>query len=193
MLPTQQDYQNGEFRRLFCKKTNEVIYIEINQDTFDKLVAKDSQILWQLYQPFNITWQLTGNKETVARVNKNSVELVSFRNKFPRLDEYLKFDYTKYYKYTEASNLYTPGGEFKTANGQNYIGDYHIHDSKGPMIGKTHIKEPHGYLFPINENIIPRIQTSMSIPISSSNTTLTQPTYTPSNTNIGGGGGGGGY
>jgi hypothetical protein len=37
ITPTQQDYQNGEFRRLFCKKTNEVIYIEINQDTFDKL------------------------------------------------------------------------------------------------------------------------------------------------------------
>ena len=60
------------------------------------------------------------------------------------------------------------------------------------MVGKTHTIEPHGYLFLINENIIPKIQTSMSIPTSSINITPTQPTYTPSNTNIGGGGGGGG-
>lgn len=97
-LPTQQDYQNGEFRRYFCKKTNEIIYIEIDQKTFDQLVVKDPQILWQLYQPFFITWQLTGDKETVARVNKNSVELTSFRNRFPRLAEYLKLDFTKYYQ-----------------------------------------------------------------------------------------------
>jgi len=118
-VPTQQDYQNGEFRRYFCKKTNEVIYIEINQDTFDKLVAKDTQILWQLYQPFNITWQLTGNIEQVARINKNSVELVSFRNKFPRLEEYLKFDYTKYYNQLGT----TTSGSYINRVNQGYVLD----------------------------------------------------------------------
>jgi hypothetical protein len=119
VLPTQQDYQNGEFRRLFCKKTNEVIYIEINQDTFDKLVAKDPQILWSLYQPFNITWQLTGDKQHVARINKNSVELVSFRNKFPRLEEYLKFDYTKYYNQLGT----TTSGSYINGVNQGYVLD----------------------------------------------------------------------
>jgi len=118
-IPTQQDYQNGEFRRYFCKKTNEVIYIEINQDTFDKLVAKDSQVLWQLYQPFNITWQLTGDKQHVARINKNSVELVSFRNKFPRLEEYLKFDYTKYYNQLGT----TTSGSYINGVNQGYVLD----------------------------------------------------------------------
>jgi hypothetical protein len=97
-IPTQQDYQNTEFQRYFCKKTNEISYIEINKEQFDKLVAKDPQILWQLYKPFTITWQLTGNKETVARVNRNSVELASLRQKLPRLADYLKFDFTKYYQ-----------------------------------------------------------------------------------------------
>jgi hypothetical protein len=97
-LPTQQDYQNGEFQRYFCKKTNEVLYIEISKKQFDKLVAKDPQILWQLYKPFTITWLLTGNKETVAKINKNNVELASFRQKLPRLVDYLKFDFTKYYQ-----------------------------------------------------------------------------------------------
>jgi hypothetical protein len=98
VLPTQQNYQAGEFRRYFCKKTNEYQYIEINQDTFTKLAAKDPQILWQLYQPFFIDWQLTGDKQKVAQINRNSTELVVFRNKFFGLNEYLKFDYTKYYQ-----------------------------------------------------------------------------------------------
>jgi len=97
-LPTQQDYQNGEMRRYFCKKTNEVIYLEINKETYDKLVKQDPQILWQLYLPFNLPWQLTGNKEDVYKTNKNITELTSFRLKLPMLSKYLKDDFTKYYK-----------------------------------------------------------------------------------------------
>jgi len=44
-FPTPQDYQVGEFRRYFCKKTNELIYLEIDKSTYDKLLNKDSQII----------------------------------------------------------------------------------------------------------------------------------------------------
>ncbi len=97
-LPTQQDYVNGEYRRYFCKKTNEIIYLEVSKDTYDKLVKQDSQILWQLYLPFNLPWQLTGSKEQVYKVNKNIVELTSVKQKLSMLAEYLKMDFTKYYK-----------------------------------------------------------------------------------------------
>jgi hypothetical protein len=97
-LPTQQDYVNGEMRRYFCKKTNEIIYLEVSKDTYDKLVKQDPQILYQLYQPFNLPWQLTGSKEQVYKVNRNIVELTSVRQKLPMLMEYLKMDFTKYYK-----------------------------------------------------------------------------------------------
>jgi hypothetical protein len=97
-LPTPQDYQNGEFQRYFCKKTNEIKYIEINKEQFDKLVAQDPQIEFSLYQPFTITWIISGNKDTVAKTNRNIVELASFRQKLPRLADYLRFDYTKYLK-----------------------------------------------------------------------------------------------
>jgi hypothetical protein len=96
--PTQQDYQVGEFRRYFCKKTNQIQYIEINQEQFDQLVAKDPQIEFSLYLPFFIDWQLTGDEQQVARINKNSVELISFQQKLPNLNQYLRFDYTKYYQ-----------------------------------------------------------------------------------------------
>jgi hypothetical protein len=98
VLPTQQDYQVGEFRRYFCKKTNQIQYIEINQEQFDQLVAKDPQIEFSLYLPFFIDWQLTGNEQQVARINKNSVELISFQQKLPNVNQYLRFDYTKYYQ-----------------------------------------------------------------------------------------------
>lgn len=97
-LPTQQDYTNGEMRRYFCKKTNEIIYLEVSKDTYDKLVGQDSQILWQLYQPFNLPWQLSGSKEQVFTINKNIVELTSVKQKLSMLAEYLKMDFTKYYK-----------------------------------------------------------------------------------------------
>jgi hypothetical protein len=96
--PTQQDYQIGEFRRYFCKKTNEIQYVEISKDQFDLLVAQDPQILWQLYLPFFIPWNITGTKEQVARVNKNIVDLTMKNLRLPRFNDYIKNDYTKYYR-----------------------------------------------------------------------------------------------
>jgi hypothetical protein len=97
-VPTQQDYQIGEYRRYFCKKTNEVIYIEINKDTFDKLVSQSDDIQWTLYQPFDIPWNIVGNKEQVAKINRNIVLLTMKNLSLPAFDRYLKFDFTKYLK-----------------------------------------------------------------------------------------------
>jgi hypothetical protein len=97
-VPTEQDYQIGEFRRYFCKKTNAILYLEINKDTFDRLVARDPQYVWSLYQPFNLPWQLTGVQEEVERTNRNIVALTSQRLKLPEFGRYLKDDYLKYYK-----------------------------------------------------------------------------------------------
>lgn len=97
-LPTQQDYQIGEFRRYFVKKSNEIIYTEINRDQYNKIIDRDPQILWQLYFPFFIDWQLTGDKQEVARVNRNMVLLASKTRVLPSFNLYLKEDYTKYYQ-----------------------------------------------------------------------------------------------
>jgi hypothetical protein len=95
--PTTQDYQIGEFRRFFCKKTNEIQYIEIDLKQYDLLIYKDPQILWQLYFPFNIPWAISGQISDVSRVNKNVVELTMKQLKLPRFNDYLKNDYTKYF------------------------------------------------------------------------------------------------
>jgi hypothetical protein len=94
--PSSQDYEIGEFRRFFCKKTNEIQYIEIDPKQYSLLAFKDPQILWQLYYPFNIPWTISGRVETVINVNKNIVELTMKQLKLPRFNDYLKNDYVKY-------------------------------------------------------------------------------------------------
>jgi len=98
ILPTQQDYQIGEFRRCFCKKIDEIIYLEIDKDTYSKLIKKDPTIAFQYYQPFNIPWQLTGDKEQVFTTNRDITALTIKQQKLPQFDKYLKEDYIKYYK-----------------------------------------------------------------------------------------------
>jgi hypothetical protein len=95
--PTQQDYQIGEFQRYFVKKTNEIIYTEINKDTYEKIQGQNSQWLWQLYIPFNIPWDISGDKLQVAKTNKNIVDLTMQRLNLYKFNEYLRNDYLKFY------------------------------------------------------------------------------------------------
>jgi hypothetical protein len=98
-LPTNKDYEIKEFRRYFCKKTNEILYIEISKNTRDKLISKDNSLLWQLYLPFDIPWKLTGdNRPKIFNINKNIVELISTQLNLPLFSEYLNNDFTKYFR-----------------------------------------------------------------------------------------------
>jgi len=97
-IPTQQDYSIGEYRRYFCKKTNEISYLEINKETYDKLTSQDPTIQYQLYFPFNLPWRVSGNREQVFIINKNITELTSQQLVLPMLSEYLQRDFTKYWK-----------------------------------------------------------------------------------------------
>lgn len=97
-LPTQQDYENGEFKRYFAKKINANEYLEINQTTYQLLLKKEPEIEWALFLPFNLPWRLTGDKEQVSKINKNIVELNIKNLKLYSFNEYLGFDFTKYYQ-----------------------------------------------------------------------------------------------
>jgi len=98
VTPTQDDYQMGEMRRYFVKKSNELIYIEVNKETYVKIQKKDSEITWEMYIPFFISWSISGEKEQVSQTNKNIVDLNMVENKLYRFNDYLKNDYLKYYK-----------------------------------------------------------------------------------------------
>jgi len=189
---TDNDYKLGEFQRYFVKKGNESKFLEISLEDYRKFINRDRDVMFELYTPIQINWILTGKKEQVYKVNQSIVARTEREQNLPGFTQYFRNRFTQFYKYIEASNLYTAGNEFKTEKGVNYIGFYHIHDSKGPMVGKTHIKDPHEYLFPINETIISRTQNQTPNFIPQNNVATTQSIYTPSNISMGGGGGGGG-
>lgn len=151
-LPTPRNYKEGEFQRYFCKKNNEIIYFEINQKTFQSLKNQEANIAYDLYTPLSIPWSLTGDKEQVFNTNKRIATLKETRGKFYGFVAYFKNNWLEFYQSPIKENLYTNGGEYKLKNNTEYIGDYHIHPEKGPMVGATHIDTPHDYLYPITQN-----------------------------------------
>ena len=60
--------------------------------------SKNTQILWQLYFPFNLLWTLTGDKQQVAKTNRNITLLTQQQLNLPKFNLYLKEDYLKYYQ-----------------------------------------------------------------------------------------------
>ena len=77
-IPTESDYQRGEFQRYFCyKNNNKRDIIEISEQTYAKLINKDSSILFSQYTQFTLPWSLTNSK-----VNRNIIELTDKQLRF---------------------------------------------------------------------------------------------------------------
>ena len=96
-IPTQKDQQLGVFSRYFCKKTNEIKYIEINQTTFSQLQSKSPQIAWDLYQPVSTLWYIKGEREKVYTTNKSLIKLIEDNQKWHGFTQYFKEDFSKYF------------------------------------------------------------------------------------------------
>lgn len=96
-LPTDQDKQNGQFNRYFCKKTNELKYLEIDKETYNQLQSKDLKIAWDLYEPASLLWVIKGNQEIVFNTNKTSVFKIEQNQKWNGFSQYFRENYLKYY------------------------------------------------------------------------------------------------
>ena len=95
--PTQKELNLGQFNRYFCKKTNELKYLEIDKETYDQLKAKDSKIAWDLYEPASLLWVIKGNQEKVFNTNKTSVFKIEQNQRWNGFSQYFKENYSKYY------------------------------------------------------------------------------------------------
>lgn len=96
-LPTTKDYQLGVFTRYFCKKNNELQYIEIDKNTYSQLKTKSPQIAWDLYTPVLVLWYLKGEKQKVFETNKGLVALIEKQDKWYGFTQYFKDQFLKYY------------------------------------------------------------------------------------------------
>ena len=151
ILPTEEDYELGEYQRYFLKRNNGQQYIEVSKETSKKFINKSITVLFRLYQPFSLPWLISGNRSDVFNINKNTVERVSENLRLIGFKSYWKNKYDQYYRYSPGENLKTDGTEFLLEKtGKPYIGLYHIHPDKGPMVGAQHVETPHDYLIPIS-------------------------------------------
>jgi hypothetical protein len=96
--PTEEDYTNESLIRYFVTKINSSTYIEVNKETYDKMVNKDNSIMYELFIPFFIVWTLSKDKDKMSTTNKNIVLLQEKKLKRTGLGQYLKYDFSKFHK-----------------------------------------------------------------------------------------------
>ena len=171
-LPTEKNYEIGEYQRYFLKRINSINYVEIDQDQYQKYINKEPNTLYRLYAPFKLPWIISGNRSKAYKINEDTIKRVSFNLNLIGFKSYFKEDYTQYFRYSEGENLTTDGTEFlNETTGKPYIGLYHVHPDKGPMVGAQHVETKHDYLIPISgsntQYRINEMETQMSTQIRS--------------------------
>jgi hypothetical protein len=95
--PTQQDQNLGVFQRYFCKKNNELKYLEIDKSTHDKLKSKQQDIAWDLYTPISTLWYIKGNKEQTFKANKGLVTLIEQKQNWYGFTQWFQDKFLQYY------------------------------------------------------------------------------------------------
>lgn len=96
--PTVEDYSLGVFTRYFVVKVNEIVFIEVNKDTFTKITNQDPKWEHVIFTPFKIQWTLTGEKQEVFNTNRSIVNLEQSRLKRQGLDLFLRKNYLQFYQ-----------------------------------------------------------------------------------------------
>jgi hypothetical protein len=95
--PTTKEKTNGQFPRYFCKRNNELKYMEINLDTYTQLSSRDPRIAWDLYTPASVLWQIQGDKNTVYVSNQASVYSIEKKLQWHGFSQYFQGQFLKYY------------------------------------------------------------------------------------------------
>tara|TARA_Y100000114_G_scaffold157060_1_gene186853 strand:+ start:2168 stop:3097 length:930 start_codon:yes stop_codon:yes gene_type:complete len=189
--PTNNDYSNGSFMRYFLFDPVNKKTLETNLKTYNKFVGQVSSVQFKKFEPIKVPWELIGNRAQVFRANKNTVMLIEKRNSYWGFNKFFKEKYTQYFSFSENENLYTGGNELRYKQSKKvYIGFYHIHPDKGPMVGAQHVDTPHEFL-----EYIPTGSRFNPLPITKQSGSYVEPTSSVEIT-LGGpiatGGGGGG-
>lgn len=94
--PSKEDYKLGSFRRYFCVKANESVFLEIDSKTYDALFTHDKKWRWELYDPFYLEWVLTGDQNDVRTSNFNTTKIINVASK--GFQKFLRFNYLKFYQ-----------------------------------------------------------------------------------------------
>jgi len=110
VLPTEQDYVNGFFRRYFCVKANENIFYEINKQIYDDIISNKPGWTNFMYRPFKLLWYIKGERDKIEKLNKELI--IQAENKLGRLglDNFLRSEYLKFYRILPGVNMINNSG-----------------------------------------------------------------------------------
>ena len=120
---------------------------EIDKEFYDGIIRKSKTHDYNLYEVGSIRWSLKGN---VFKLNALAIQKLERKWKnisylFPIFNEFAVNPFQN------QENLYTEGGELYYGDGTEYIGAYHVHTTKGPMVGAYHTEISHPKLYYIKE------------------------------------------
>lgn len=110
--PNQNDYKLGEFERYFLSKNNEIKFIETDKLTYNKYLSQSPDISYQLYTPFKLSWELTGDKEKAYEVNLKTVQRIERNLQLRGFTQYFKGRFTQFYKDTSEEFLGGPNTSY---------------------------------------------------------------------------------
>ena len=148
-LPTEEDYKLGQFTRYFVVKVNEDQFMEIDAKTYNKIIKRGSDIVWELFQPIKTQWTIIGVEDNVFDINRNQVLIIEQRIGRRGLQEFLNNDYLKYYISENINNQYTSGDDYTLPNGLSYQGLFHIMPNGIAMTGRFHGEDEDILLTPL--------------------------------------------
>ena len=216
-IPTEQDYQRGYYIRYFCQRSKvPQILHEIDKKIYKSLLGRKKEYDYVLFTPGFLKWGLEGNV-----VLANTTSLNKELRFFPFLD--LLFpDLEEFRRYREATHQIAEPGMlvYKNQPTKEYVGLFHVHPDKGPMVGPVHVPEKHENLmftdkyyntfkpvetdpeglknglssgYKVPKNVKGQITRVVTPTTTSAPTPSTPPPSTPSYGGGSSGGGGGGY
>ncbi|MDB4378196.1 hypothetical protein N9Z41_00350 [bacterium] len=96
--PQQNDYKLGEFERYFLSKTNEIKFIEVNKLIYNQYANQSPDVSYQLYTPFKLSWELTGDRKKVYEVNYKTVQRIERNFQLRGFVQYFKDRFDQFYK-----------------------------------------------------------------------------------------------
>jgi hypothetical protein len=170
--PTMKDYEKGHYIRYFIGRYD-ALPIEVSKDSLQDYKPKLESIPG-LYRTAAIRWTLIAEKQELPKglsssgilgrlkaieVGETGLDIAKINERYTKLAEkglpgvveLIAGDYTRHTVKAGGSIMndqYTAGGEYYKANGESYIGYYHIHSTHGAMVGRYHTENSHDLLIP---------------------------------------------
>ena len=184
--PTIKDYEKGHYIRYFIGRYD-ALPIEVSKDSLQEYKPLLADIPG-LYNTAAIKWTLIAEKQELPmglsssgiigrlkaiEVGETGLDIAKINERYTRIAdkmlpgivEVIAGNYTMHTVEaggTILNDQYTEGGEYYKANGEDYVGYYHIHSTYGAMVGRYHTEDAHDVLVP-KRDMTPTMQSGGGI------------------------------